>query len=177
MIRHSILGSIVVFPLLLGAASAQDALVTEQGANELRGEWVIGARITSPDGETIGNIEDIILDQEEGNVTAAVVSVGGFLGIGAKAVAIDWSELQIDWDANEVVVDLTRAEAEEAPEYSFRSRDYRPAEDPSAAGTGTGTGTTGTTGMTGTGTTGTTGTGTTDTNGTGTVGTDETMSE
>ena len=68
-----------------------------QGADELRGDWVIGATVMSTEGEEIGAIDDVILDAEEGNVTAAVLSVGGFLGLGAKSIAVDWSELQIDW--------------------------------------------------------------------------------
>jgi sporulation protein YlmC with PRC-barrel domain len=64
----------------------------------VRGDWVLGARVTSLDGESIGSIEDLILDQEDGSVNAAVVSVGGFLGFGGKQIAVDWSELNINYD-------------------------------------------------------------------------------
>lgn len=149
MKRNSTLGAIMAIPFFVVAttATSQEALVTGQGDDELRGEWVIGANVTSTEGESIGSIEDIILDQEEGIVTAAVVSVGGFLGFGSKSIAIDWSELSIDWDANQVEVSLTREQADQAPEYAFRERESEPA--PAAdMGTGTGTGTGGTgTGM------------------------------
>jgi len=154
MVRKSILGSAVAIPLFMVAATAtsQEALVTNQGDDELRGEWVIGADVTSPEGDSIGSIEDIILSQEDGTVTAAIVSVGGFLGIGAKSIAIEWSELQIDWDANEVNVNLTQQEAEDAPEYAFRERENEPAPvGDSGMGTGTGTGTGMDTGTGGTG--------------------------
>ncbi|KPQ16685.1 MAG: hypothetical protein HLUCCO18_07485 [Rhodobacteraceae bacterium HLUCCO18] len=132
-------------------AFAQDVVMENQGADELRGDWVIGATVMSTEGEEIGAIDDVILDAEEGNVTAAVLSVGGFLGLGAKSIAVDWSELQIDWDGSEITLDLTREQAEDAPEYVFRDREYPPPPEPE---TTTGTGTTGT-GTTGTGTTGT----------------------
>lgn len=138
MLRKTVLTTAAILPLLATGVSAQEALVTTQGDDELRGEWVIGASINSPEGEAIGSIQDIILDEEDGSVTAAVVSVGGFLGIGAKSIAISWDELQMDWDASEIVVALTREEAEEAPEYEFRDREYKPAP---AGDTGTGTGT------------------------------------
>lgn len=131
--------------LVASPAFAQEVLKEEQATSELRGDWILGGRVTSPEGEMIGSIEDMIIDEEDGRVTAAVVSVGGFLGFGAKQIAVDWSELDIDWDANQIELALTREEAEEADEYVYRSREYEPAPE-TDMGTGTGTGTTGTTG-------------------------------
>lgn len=136
--------------LVAAPALTQEVVVENQGADELRGDWIVGATVTSVEGERIGPIDDVILDAEEGNVTAAVISVGGFLGFGAKSIAVEWSELEIDWDGSDITLDLTREQAEEAPEYAFRDRELEP---PPAPEEGTGTGTTGT------GATGTTGTG------------------
>lgn len=170
MLRHALVAAISV-PLAISHATAQDAgdvIVKDQAGSEVRGDWVLGARVTSPDGASIGSIEDLVLDQGDGSVTAAVVSVGGFLGFGGKQIAVDWSELDINHDGNEITLDITRDDAEQAPEYSFRDRETPPAPDPATAtggtdtgtgGTGTGTGGTGGTGM-GTGGTGGMGTGT-----------------
>jgi sporulation protein YlmC with PRC-barrel domain len=110
-------------------AEAPAGVVSEQQQNELRGSWVIGTNVTSPEDERIGSIQDVIIDMESGQVTAAVLSVGGFLGFGAKNIAVDWNELQIDHDAREISLALTREDAEAAPEYAFRDR----AEAPGAA--------------------------------------------
>jgi sporulation protein YlmC with PRC-barrel domain len=128
--RTELLAAAAVTALAAGPALAQDVLVSSQGANELRADWVVGATVTSTQGETIGSIQDIILDGEEGDVTAAVISVGGFLGFGAKNIAVDWNELQIDWDGSEITLDLTREEADAAEEYSFRDREYAPPPPP-----------------------------------------------
>jgi len=141
-------------PLIVGVATAQqaeDVIVESQAVSEVRGDWILGARVYTPDQQIIGSIEDLILDVEDGTVNAAVVSVGGFLGFGSKEIAVDWSELEINYDANEVTLGITREEAEAAPEYAFRTRESRPAPQ---TGIDTGTGSTGT-GMgtdTGTGT-------------------------
>src|SRR6056297_299941 len=153
---RTLLISTIATPLFMHMAIAQDpenVIVENQDTAEVRGDWVLGARVYTPNGEMIGSIEDLILNSEEGLVDAAVVSVGGFLGFGAKEIAVEWSELELNYDANEVTLGITREEAEDAPEYSFRERESAPAPqaDP---GTGVGTGTTGTTG-TGVGTTGT----------------------
>lgn len=130
---------VIAASLASAPALAQDVIVGEQGSSELRGDWVLGSRVTSTQDEAIGSIEDLIIDQEEGNIIAAVVSVGGFLGIGAKQIAVDWSELEINWDANEVKLALSREEAEAAEEYQYRNREYEPA--PTGTGTGMDTGT------------------------------------
>lgn len=147
----------IAAPLVIQPAygqTADDVIVESQARSEVRGDWVLGARVTTPDGEIIGSIEDLILDEEDGSVNAAVVSVGGFLGFGGKEIAVDWSELRMDYDANEVTLGITREQAESAPEYTFRDRVYPPPPLPEpAAGTGVagqGTGTTGMGGATGT---------------------------
>ena len=91
----------------------------------------------TPEGETIGTIDDVLLDQEEGVMTAAIVSVGGFLGFGAKQIAVKWDDLQQQFDASEIVLDINREDAEAAPEFNFRNQQLRPPPPPPAAeGTG-----------------------------------------
>lgn len=116
-----------------------DKLVRQQATNELRLDWVTGATVMSPDGETVGSISDLILDNDNGKMAAAVIGVGGFLGIGEKKIAVPWDRLVINYDANQITSDLSRAEADAAPEYVFRDReplppvDVVPAVDPAAA--------------------------------------------
>jgi len=174
MDRTKPVAAVLAMSLALPAWGQQgeEVLVPEQDAEELRGDWVIGASVLTPGNELIGSIEDLIIDEEEGTVSAAVVSVGGFLGFGAKSIAVDWNELQIDYDANLVQLDIDREEAEAADEYVFRERESVPRPEPADGGTGTGTGVgTGTGTGNGTGTGVGTGTGT-GTGGTGTGGLD-----
>ena len=159
MLRSTMIAALAT-PLIMQGALAQEAeddagqdtsevIVAEQEGSEVRGDWVLGSRVYTPDGVTIGSIEDLIIDEEDGSVNAAVISVGGFLGFGAKQIAVDWSELEMDYDGNEVTLGITREEAEEAPEYAFRPQEEPPAPE---MDTGTGTGTVGTgTGGTGMG--------------------------
>ena len=131
----------------LEAEMAQsDQIVREQAANELRVDWITGTTVTATDGDSIGNINDLIINGETGEMQAAILSVGGFLGIGAKQIAVPWEELQINYDANEISMNLTREEAEAAPEYVFRDQEQPPPPagmDPAGTGTvpadGTGT--------------------------------------
>jgi sporulation protein YlmC with PRC-barrel domain len=118
-------------------ALAQDAIRQNQAAEELRADWIVGTTVTTPAGETIGTIDDVLLDQEDGVVTAAIVSVGGFLGFGAKQIAVKWDDLQQEYDASEIVLDISREEAEAAPEFNFRDQQLPPPPPPPATeGTG-----------------------------------------
>jgi sporulation protein YlmC with PRC-barrel domain len=53
-------------------------------------------RVFSSDGEEVGKIKEIMLDVQEGRIAYAVMTSGGFLGLGNKLLAIPWSSLTLD---------------------------------------------------------------------------------
>jgi hypothetical protein len=113
-----------------------ETIVREQAQNELRVDWITGSRVRAPDDENIGRIHDLIIDQDTHTITAAILSVGGFLGIGAKQIAVRFDELEIDFDAREIRLNLSREEADAAPEYVYRDRTDLPVEAPAMGDTG-----------------------------------------
>jgi len=143
MFRYTLIAAIAA-PLLVQGAMAQNAdevIIEQQERVEVRGDWVIGARVLTPDGVIIGRIEDMIIDKENGTVNAAIISVGGFLGFGSKEIAVEWSELELNYDANDVRLGLTKEDAEAATPYIYRDQERPPLEDPDmTTGTGAGTG-------------------------------------
>ncbi|OLL27612.1 photosystem reaction center subunit H [Burkholderia sp. SRS-W-2-2016] len=58
-----------------------------------------GTQVISSDGEDVGKISDIMLDVRSGRVAYAVLSEGGFLGMGTNLHAIPWNALTLDTDA------------------------------------------------------------------------------
>ena len=119
----------------MAAAAASEKVVQQQAPNELRLDWITGTNVEAPDGSGIGSIKDLILDGETGELKAAIIGVGGFLGIGQKDIALPWEELTINYDAREITASLTREEADAAPEYVFRDRDTAPSADMAPMGT------------------------------------------
>jgi sporulation protein YlmC with PRC-barrel domain len=109
--------------LVSGTVAAQEELRRNQQAQELRADWIVGTTVTSPQGETIGTVDDLLLDQDEGSVSAAIVSVGGFLGFGAKQIAVNWDDLEQADDGSEIVLALTREQADKAPSFNFRDQE------------------------------------------------------
>lgn len=110
------------------AAAVADSgkVAQQQAANELRIDWITGTTVTAPDGVEIGKIGDLIVDGESGQMIAAIVGVGGFLGMGEKQIAVPFDQLSVNYDAQEIVSTLTKDEAEAAPEYVFREREAAP---------------------------------------------------
>jgi sporulation protein YlmC with PRC-barrel domain len=124
---NPVLATAAAVTFTVATASAQEALRQSQKPAEMPGSWVVGATVASPDGEMIGSIDDVLIDAEDGSVTAVIISVGGFLGFGAKTIAVDWEELDIVYDGYEVTLDLAPQEAEDAEEFAMRDREYPPA--------------------------------------------------
>jgi sporulation protein YlmC with PRC-barrel domain len=55
-----------------------------------------GNKVLSSDGDDVGKVKDIMLDLRSGRIAYAVLSSGGFLGIGDKLLAIPWHALTLD---------------------------------------------------------------------------------
>ena len=74
-----------------------------------------GDRVTNKANEDLGKIEDLMIDLESGQVAYAVVSFGGFLGLGDKLFAVPWSSFTIDTDRHELLLDVDKSTLEAAP--------------------------------------------------------------
>jgi sporulation protein YlmC with PRC-barrel domain len=68
------------------------------GPEIMAADTLEGDEVKNPAGESLGKIEHIMLDVASGHIAYAVLSFGGFLGIGEKLFAIPWSALTLDTD-------------------------------------------------------------------------------
>jgi sporulation protein YlmC with PRC-barrel domain len=78
---------------------------------------LIGASVKSPTGESLGKIDELVIDPQQAQIKTAVVSMGGVLGIGARTVAVPWSAVQLDMNDGSVTVAKERADLEKAPDW------------------------------------------------------------
>jgi hypothetical protein len=78
---------------------------------------VEGNAVYSPQGERLGTIETFMLDKVSGRAAYAVLSFGGFLGIGARHYPLPWSALTYDPAHGGYVIDLDKTTLEGAPSY------------------------------------------------------------
>lgn len=81
----------------------------------IRASRVIGTKVKNDTGETLGKIEDVVLDKLDNSIMFAVVGFGGVLGIGEKYHPVPWSVLDYSPDEDAYVVPYTEDELKAAP--------------------------------------------------------------
>jgi sporulation protein YlmC with PRC-barrel domain len=103
--------------LTMVPAFAADNMQTQ---DELRTTEIVGAKVYNNANDNIGSVEDIVL-KADGSMDEVVLSVGGFLGIGDKYVAVPYSDLKIGRDGNslKVTTDATKESLKALPDYKF----------------------------------------------------------
>lgn len=121
------------------ADTTQAAYLTEQAPDQVSANTYIGQSVYNANNESIGSVNDLIL-KKDGGIVAAIVGVGGFLGIGEKNVAVPMDKITIAQNTQDGSVKLTTDETAEslkaAPE--FKTLAMQSAEKaPAATGTDT----------------------------------------
>jgi sporulation protein YlmC with PRC-barrel domain len=89
--EHAVGGTAQTMPSLSPLNRAVDGRTLREGR---RASKMIGAPVYNEAGESIGQVDDILIPRESGP-PVAIISVGGFLGIGAKLVAVPYDNLRM----------------------------------------------------------------------------------
>ena len=89
----------------------------------MSGSALIGTKVKNANNETVGSINDVYLDKD-GAVKMVVISVGGFLGVGSKAVAVKWSDLTYGRDADtlKLTTNLSKEALTGMPDFTVTER-------------------------------------------------------
>jgi sporulation protein YlmC with PRC-barrel domain len=78
---------------------------------------VEGTNVYDPQGNSLGSISSVMIGKTDGKVAYAVLSFGGFLGIGSEYFPVPWSELRYSTEHDGYVTSLTEADLKGAPQY------------------------------------------------------------
>ncbi len=78
---------------------------------------VNGTNVYNPAGDKLGSVYDVLIDKVSGKAEYAVMSFGGFLGIGDKYHPLPWNILKYDENQGGYVVDIDRTRLQGAPSY------------------------------------------------------------
>jgi sporulation protein YlmC with PRC-barrel domain len=100
------------------APSGTPFIAKQESSHWLVGN-LIGKSVVNADNESIGNVNDLVTDQN-GKLIAIVVGAGGFLGIGEKNVAIRFEDIKLARDENndvKVIADISKEIIASAPDY------------------------------------------------------------
>ena len=101
---------------------SKDNLETRETARLIASDKVEGTSVRNRKGESLGSIYNVMIDKTTGRVAYAVMSFGGFLGIGERYHPLPWSVLTYDPTVGAYVVDLNKKVLEAAPTFARDER-------------------------------------------------------
>jgi hypothetical protein len=87
------------------------------GANK-----VDGTKVFDVTGDELGKIHEIMIDKVSGKVAYAVMSFGGFMGLGENFHPLPWSALRYDTEADGYVIDMPKDRLQAAPAFKENER-------------------------------------------------------
>ena len=113
-------------PVAQTEKSADELKVTDQELEKRvsdvnKATKFIGMQVKNPRNETVGKVSDMALDLKSGRIAYAVVSVGGFLGVGDKMVAVPIEALTVEKGAKHLLLDVNKQQVEQAAGFSENS--------------------------------------------------------
>ena len=103
----------------------QIRLEQEETGDLISSEKVEGTKVVNRDGEELGTIHHFMVGKRDGKVRYAVMSYGGFLGMGEHYYPLPWEALTYDEDCDGYVADIDKERLREDKPPSFR-RDEEP---------------------------------------------------
>jgi sporulation protein YlmC with PRC-barrel domain len=107
-------------PNTMGTAS-QTTATASTGSELVSSEDVEGLEVYDRSGNSIGSVDHLMIEKRTGQVRYAVVSFGGFLGIGAGHHPLPWEALSYDPSLRGFRTDVTEQQLRDAPEFSDQS--------------------------------------------------------
>lgn len=98
----------------------------------LSASTLTGDDVRNLEGEDLGKIEELMLDVPSGSIAYAVLSFGGFLGIGDKLFAVPWQALQLNEDEKCFILNVSKDRLKDAP--GFDKSNWPNMSDPEFGG-------------------------------------------
>lgn len=89
----------------------------DETTNLISSDKVDGTAVYATDGEKIGHVDHLMIGKRNGRVEYAVMSFGGFLGLGESYHPLPWDALDYDTEKGGYVVSIDKSKLKEAPYY------------------------------------------------------------
>jgi PRC-barrel domain len=105
----------------------QSTLATDETVQLISSQKVDGTAVYDASGDKLGNVDHVMINKRSGQVVYAVMSFGGFLGIGESYHPLPWEVLDYDTRLGGYRVDVGRDRLQGAPYYTSRTQpDWSP---------------------------------------------------
>jgi sporulation protein YlmC with PRC-barrel domain len=108
-------------------ASINEQLKQDETGRLISADKVKGTAVHNPEGESLGTIENIMIDKPSGKVAYAVLAFGGILGMGKDRRALPWEVLEYHTEQDAYVINVDTDRLRNGPAYSDADTNW---EDP-----------------------------------------------
>lgn len=95
-----------------------DNVARDETHELIAADKVEGTRVYNSSGETLGTVDEIMIGKRSGKVAYAVMSFGGFLGIGERYHPLPWNVLTYDESKGGYVIDVSEDQLKAAPHFA-----------------------------------------------------------
>ncbi len=95
--------------------TTQNPTRTTRRGRHLSATTLIGDNVVNAQGDSLGEITDFMMDLDTGAISYAILSFGGFLGMGNKLFAVPFEALRVDTTNERFVLDVSKEKLENAP--------------------------------------------------------------
>jgi sporulation protein YlmC with PRC-barrel domain len=133
--QHKYAALAAAMMLAWGTASAQSSTATERTndfsrslsyedylkGEDLRASELVGARVRNADGDSLGEIKELVIPSRAQGDMLVIVSVGGVLDVGDKLVALPYDDLRVSADGDTFYYDRTEAQLKAAPAFAYEA--------------------------------------------------------
>jgi sporulation protein YlmC with PRC-barrel domain len=90
-------------------------MTTTTAPKYLSASTLTGDSVKNLQGESLGDLKDIMIDTTTGSIAYGVLSFGGILGMGEKLFAVPWSALQVDGQNEQLLLNVAKDRLKDAP--------------------------------------------------------------
>ncbi|WP_222183658.1 PRC-barrel domain-containing protein [Geminicoccus harenae] len=99
----------------------QEQIVNARPINEVtssvQADNLVGTDVRNAQDENLGQVDDIVLDPQTGQIRYVVVATGGFLGLGTRDVVVPWNQLRATPGLETILLPVSQDAMEQAPEF------------------------------------------------------------
>lgn len=138
------LAAFMAGPVLAQTSSTHSATMSTRDMSmkrdEVRTSKLVGATVYNAQNESVGTVDDVLISHDTKQPVQAVISVGGFLGIGSKLVAVDYDRLQLGPDNKVVMPNATKDQLKSMQSFSYNALEHSGTTNASRGSTATDTG-------------------------------------